>query len=72
MYVFMDRQRQAKILEELKMSLQQRQMRRLRNKSAFTRRADFIEPIAKEQPRSGKYDHLDIIDKVITYMFPLL
>lgn len=65
MYLYMDRKRQAKILEEVRMSVQQRQQKRRRNRSAgVTRRADIIEPIVKEEPASNKYAHLDTMDKV--------
>ena len=47
------------------MSVQQRQQKRRRNRSAgVTRRADIIEPIVKEEPASNKYAHLDTMDKV--------
>ena len=65
MYVYLDRRRQGKILEDSKMSLEQRQAKRMRSRSAVVnRKADMIEPITREPPKSSKYAHLNSVDKV--------
>lgn len=69
MYAFMDREKRDKILEDLMMTTQQRHAKKMRTRSAMiSRRADIIEPIAKEAPKANKYSHLDAIDKVRIYV----